>query len=89
MLSVCDTQVHLIEAHFDGAKLMVRFSPLQNFSCAANMTAKKMVPLICCVSGRAVGDTTTTTFPVKLDAPPASAKRRLVIVVNETVQAAA
>ncbi len=89
MLSVCGTQVRLIQAYFDGAKLVVRFSPLQDFSRAADMTAEKMVPLIRHVSGPAVGDTTTTTFPVKLDALLAPVKRRPVVVENETVQAAA
>ncbi len=89
MLSVCGTQVHPIQAHFDGAKLVVRFSPRQDISRAADMTAEKMVPLIRCVSGLAVGDTTTTTFPVKLVAPLSPAKCRPVVVENETVQAAA
>jgi hypothetical protein len=88
MLSVCDTQVRLIQAHFNGAKLVVRFSPLQDFSRAADMTAEKMVPLIRCVAGRAVGDTTTTTVPVKLGVPLSPADCRAAIIKNEIVKAA-
>jgi hypothetical protein len=89
MLSVCDTRVRLIQAHFDGAKLAIHFSPLQDFSRATDMTAEKMVPLIRSVSGHAVGDTATTRFPVKLDVPLSPANGGAVVAEKEIVEVAA
>ncbi len=69
MLSICGSKLRLIQAHFNGAQLVVRFSPLQDFSHASDMTPEKIIPLLRVVAGRAVGDTTTTTLPVQSDAP--------------------
>jgi hypothetical protein len=69
MLSVCGSKLRLIQAHFDGAKLMVRYSPLQDFSHAYDMTSDKIVPLLRAVVGHPVGDTTTPTLPVTLVNP--------------------
>jgi hypothetical protein len=69
MLSVCGSKLRMMQAYFDGEKLVVRFSPLQDFSHASDMTAEKMLPLVRCVVGHPIGDTKSTILPLKLDVP--------------------
>jgi hypothetical protein len=59
----------MIQAHFDGEKLVVRFSPLQDFSHASDMTAERILPLVRCLVGHPIGNTTSTILPLKFDVP--------------------
>jgi hypothetical protein len=67
MLLVCGSQLRLMQAHFDGKKLVVRFSPLQDFSHVSDMTATKMLLLVRCLVGHPMGITAMTFLPLTID----------------------
>jgi hypothetical protein len=69
MASVCGSKLRIIQSHFDGAQLVLRYAPLVDFR-AAVLAPEKLARLLRSLVGHAVGNTKSMPRQVEVPGPP-------------------